>query len=218
MNKGWSLVNSKIVKWGFPGGSDSKASACNAGNLGSIPGSGRSPGEGNGNPLQYSCLENSMDGGGTLHGVTESQTWLSNFTSLHLVNSNVLELVSWFWQMYHGRAWVRAMWELGSLPTNLKLFHIPKVKALKTITSRNVTRILTVWITANRGKFLKRWEYQTTLPPSWEKETDFWTSEKKNEQLLIVLNTRWPSPRVFSLLRGLTVNDASQFHEAVCCC
>ena len=47
----------------FPGGSDSKASACNAGDLGSIPGLGRSPGEGNGNPLQYSCLENPMDGG-----------------------------------------------------------------------------------------------------------------------------------------------------------
>ena len=47
----------------FPGGSDGKASACNAGDPGSIPGSGRSPGEGNGNPLQYSCLENPMDGG-----------------------------------------------------------------------------------------------------------------------------------------------------------
>ena len=46
-----------------PGGSDGKVSACNAGHLGSIPGWGRSPGEGNGNPLQYSCLENSMDGG-----------------------------------------------------------------------------------------------------------------------------------------------------------
>ena len=46
---------------GFPGGSDGKASACSAGDPGSIPGSGRSPGEGNGNPLQYSCLENSMD-------------------------------------------------------------------------------------------------------------------------------------------------------------
>ena len=45
----------------FPGGSDGKASAYNAGDLGSIPGLGRSPGEGNGNPLQYSCLENSMD-------------------------------------------------------------------------------------------------------------------------------------------------------------
>ena len=48
---------------GFPGGSDGKASACNAGDPGSIPGLGRSPGEGNGNPLQYCCLENPMDGG-----------------------------------------------------------------------------------------------------------------------------------------------------------
>ena len=48
---------------GFPGGSDGKASACNAGDLGSIPGLGRSLGEGNGNPLQHSCLENPMDGG-----------------------------------------------------------------------------------------------------------------------------------------------------------
>ena len=47
---------------GFPGGSDGKASARNAGDLSLIPGSGRSPGEGNGNPLQYSCLENPMDG------------------------------------------------------------------------------------------------------------------------------------------------------------
>ena len=47
----------------FPGGSDSKSSVYYPGHLGSIPGLGRSPGEGNGNPLQYSCLENSMDGG-----------------------------------------------------------------------------------------------------------------------------------------------------------
>ena len=47
----------------FPGGSDGKESACNEGDLGLIPGSGRSPGEGNGNPLQYSCLENPMGGG-----------------------------------------------------------------------------------------------------------------------------------------------------------
>ena len=56
---------------GFPGGSDSKESACNVGDLGSIPGLGRSPGEGNGNPLHYSCLENSMDRGSwwaTVHG------------------------------------------------------------------------------------------------------------------------------------------------------
>ena len=58
---------------GFPGGSVGKESACNAGYLSSIPGSGRYPGEGNGNPLQHSCLENPMDRGdwrATVHGVT----------------------------------------------------------------------------------------------------------------------------------------------------
>ena len=61
----------------FPGGSDRKASAYNVGDPGSIPGLGRSPGEGNGNPLQYSCLENPMDRGGwkvTVHGVAKSRT------------------------------------------------------------------------------------------------------------------------------------------------
>ena len=51
------------IHGGFPGGAEVKASACNVGDLGSIPGSGRSPGEGNGNPLQYSCLENPTDRG-----------------------------------------------------------------------------------------------------------------------------------------------------------
>ena len=72
---------------GFPGGSEVKASACNAGDLGLIPGSGRSPGEGNGNPLQYSCLENPMDGGvwwATDHGVGKSQTRLSRLSDLPL--------------------------------------------------------------------------------------------------------------------------------------
>ena len=67
----------------FPGGSEVKASACNAGDLGLSPGSGRFPGEGNGNPLQCSCLENPMDGGAwwaAVHGVAKSQTRLSDFT------------------------------------------------------------------------------------------------------------------------------------------
>ena len=65
----------------FLGGLDAKESACNVGDLGSIPGLGRSPGEGNGNPLQYSCLENSMDRGAwraTVHGVSKSETQLSD--------------------------------------------------------------------------------------------------------------------------------------------
>ena len=66
----------------FPGGLEGKTSACNEGDLGSTPKSGRSPGEGNGTPLQYSCLENPMDGGtweAAVHGVTKSQTRLSDF-------------------------------------------------------------------------------------------------------------------------------------------
>ena len=67
----------------FPGGSDGKASVYNAGDPGSIPGLGRSLGEGNGNPLQDYCLENPMDRGAwqaTAHGVAKSQTQLSDFT------------------------------------------------------------------------------------------------------------------------------------------
>ena len=60
---------------GFPGGSDNKESACNVGDLGSVSGLGKSSGEGTGNPLQYSCLENPMDRGAwqaTVHGVAKS--------------------------------------------------------------------------------------------------------------------------------------------------
>ena len=66
---------------GFPGCSAGKESACKAGDLGSIPGLGRSPGGRHGNPLQYSCLENPTDRGArqaTAHGVTKSQTRLSD--------------------------------------------------------------------------------------------------------------------------------------------
>ena len=68
--------NRKICAY-FPGGSDGKASGYNVGDLGSFPGSGRFPGEGNSNPLQYSCLEDSMERGAwwaTVHGVTESDS------------------------------------------------------------------------------------------------------------------------------------------------
>ena len=77
---------------GFPCGSDGKESACNEGHLGSIPGLGTSPGEGNGNPLQYSCLENPTDGGtwwATVHGVAKSWTQLSDFhfTLLNIIHT-----------------------------------------------------------------------------------------------------------------------------------
>ena len=75
-----------IVYLGFPGGSVIKnlpVNAEDAGDTGSIPGSGRSPGGGSGNPLQCSCLANSMDRGAwraTIHGVSKSQTWLITYT------------------------------------------------------------------------------------------------------------------------------------------
>ena len=83
---GFSLWRLLLLQ-GFPGGLEGKASACNAGDLGSIPESGRSPEEGNGNTLQYSCLENPMNGGAweaAVLGVAKSRTWLSDFTFLSL--------------------------------------------------------------------------------------------------------------------------------------
>ena len=77
----------------FPHSSVGKESACNAGDLGSIPGSGRSPGEGNGNPLQYSCLEKSMDRGAwqaTVHGFAKSQTWLSMHACINDISFSLL--------------------------------------------------------------------------------------------------------------------------------
>ena len=72
---------------GFPGDSNGEESACNAGDLGSIPGLGRSPGEGNGNPLQYPCLDNPMDRGAwqaTVSGAAKSQDTAEQLTlSLH---------------------------------------------------------------------------------------------------------------------------------------
>ena len=81
-----------MLYMGFPGGSDGKESACNVGDRGLIPWLGRSPGEWNGNPLQYSCLENSMDRGtwqAIVHGVAESDTTkqvsLSHYMFIHSI-------------------------------------------------------------------------------------------------------------------------------------
>ena len=73
-----------ILVMGFPGGSDGKVSACNVGDPGSIPGLGRSPGEGNGNPIQYACLENPRDRGSwwaAVCGVAQSRTQLKRLSS-----------------------------------------------------------------------------------------------------------------------------------------
>ena len=77
----WLEIRTGNVSWGFPGGSLVKNPPSNAGDIDSIPGLGRSPGEEDGTPLEYSCLENPMDRGAwcvTVHGVAKSQTRLSN--------------------------------------------------------------------------------------------------------------------------------------------
>ena len=87
----------------FPGGSDGKASAYNAGDLGSVPGLGRSPGKGNGNLLQYSCLEKPIDGGAwqaTVHGVTKSQPRLSDFTFTFISSVHSCSIHSFWWHFY----------------------------------------------------------------------------------------------------------------------
>ena len=84
-----------------PGGSDGKESTCNAGDLGSIPGLGRSPGEGHGNPLQYSCVENSMDRGAwwaTVHGVAKSQDTTARLRIRYDTTVKQYSLV-WVWHI-----------------------------------------------------------------------------------------------------------------------
>ena len=86
-------------------GSDGKESACKVEDPGSIPALGRSPGEGNGNPLQYSCLENPMDREAwqaPIHGVAKSQTWLSDFT----FTFNQIQM----WELDHKEAWAPENW------------------------------------------------------------------------------------------------------------
>ena len=88
--------------WGFSGGTDGKQSSSNAGDPRSIPESGRSSGEGNGSPLQYSCLENSMDRGtlwASVHDVTKSQTWLGVYTTT-TAQQCLLRVVLGSWQKF----------------------------------------------------------------------------------------------------------------------
>ena len=89
---------------GFPGCLDSEESACNAGDPGLIPGLGRFPGGGHGNPLWYFCLENPMDRGAwqaTVHGVTKSQTQLSSVTNANTHTHTHMYVTEYFAEYFH---------------------------------------------------------------------------------------------------------------------
>ena len=131
---------------GFPGGSEVKASACNAEDLGLIPESERSPGEGNGKPLQYSCLENPMDGGAwwaTVHWVAKSQILLSNLTNLTVKkdheSTHKNDLFFSFIMNYLTKGWLCIVLFLQNYSTlftfqiffNWYLFNIDSVPALQ---------------------------------------------------------------------------------------
>ena len=111
---------------GFTGVSDSKESACNAGDMVSIPGLGRSSAEGNGNPLQYACLENSMDRRawqGTVHGVTKSRVQPSDFhfcmnNHIVFIHSSVGGRLSCF------HFWLLLIMLLGTFMYNLLHGHV----------------------------------------------------------------------------------------------
>ena len=93
-----SRLTSNVLLGDFPGGSDGEESTCNAGDLGSISGSGRSPGKENRYPLQYSCLENSTDRGAwwaTVHEVAKSRTQLSNLAWMLVL------FWGCFWRTWH---------------------------------------------------------------------------------------------------------------------
>ena len=108
LEKEW-VTHSSVL--GLPCGSAGKESACNMGDLGSIPGLGRSPGEGKSYPLQYSGLENSMDY--IVHGVAKSRTWLSYFTSLHL--SLLKTSQAWFRLHVNELTWIGVLFFIISL-------------------------------------------------------------------------------------------------------
>ena len=148
----------------FPLSSVGKESAYSAGDLGSIPGLGRSPGEGNDNSLQYYCLENPMDRGAwctAVHGVAKNWAWLFSkpgFSNMWTENFQMLKL-----DLEKSE---KPEIKLPTFTGSLK----KQESSIKTYIFALLTtpKPSTVWITINCRKFWKRWEYQTTSPASWE--------------------------------------------------
>ena len=151
--------------WGFPGGSNGEESACNVRDLGSIPGLGRSPGEGNGNPLQYSCLENLVDRGAwwaTVHGVAKTDTteWLT--LSLYTEHLLCFWIFSWSKESLglpkqYVVEFLLNKW--GSVKWN------DSCKATQVLTLRGGTRVTrTIWL---QDSLLKTFHWITNIQGSY---------------------------------------------------
>ena len=147
-------------RMGFPGGSEVKASACNAGDLGLIPGLGRSPGEGNGNPLQYSCRENPM-GRGTKYCKIELISYTSK-VMLKILQAKLQQYVN------HEFPDVQAGFRKGRVTRDQIASILWIIKKAREFQKHiyfcfiDYAKAFDCLTTTKCGKFFKRWEYQTT--------------------------------------------------------
>ena len=132
-----TVLNTFSVELGFPGGSAGKESSCNVGDLSSIPGLGRSPGEGYDNPLQYSCLENSMD----YHGVAENRMQLSNF-HFH-VDSEVNQLYIYIYPLFF---FLDSFFIQSQLPVELSQWESPTSGSLREESDFSFSSSIKYWV------------------------------------------------------------------------
>ena len=161
---------------GFPGGSDGKESACNVGDLGSIPGWGRPPGEGNGNPFQYSWLGNPIHSGAwqaPVHGVVKSWTQLRDFTftftccpfTIYLA---VSDLSCHMRDLHVSRGLFRwlplSMWDLGSLNSDWTCILCIATQILNHWTTRGASIFSLSWKCILKHNSFKIWNPSIYLP------------------------------------------------------
>ena len=185
------ITNARIFCWitllsGLHRCLSGKELSCNAEDMGSTPELGRFPGEGNGNPLQYSCLENHMDrrlnpGGLQSIGLQRvGHDLMTENSKQHFCQSNKINnlnfLSSFIYQLLcaYCSGWSNHCTSFKNLLLisirSLRYRNQKQESSRKTSISALLTmpKPLTLWITRNCGKFWKRWEYQTTWPASWE--------------------------------------------------
>jgi len=200
----------------FPGRSAGKESACNAGDLSSIPGSGKTPGEGKGYPLQYSCLENFMDRGlwqATVHGVAKSRTWLSDF---HFTFFKLLSLAKFVTDQYiiQGHqllkitTWNKSLGQFDSVQSlsRVQLFVIPwtaACQASQSITnSRSSLKLMSIESVMPSNHLI--FCHSLLLPPSISPSIRVFSNES-------ALCIRWPKYWSFSF----NISPPNEYSELI---